>query len=153
MILEMVTHSDAQSTVGKLQAGSAHFYTIEQPWNNNEQDKSCIPKGSYELIPYTSPVHGETYCLHNPLLNVYAPPIVQTLPQGARTYCEIHSANFARELKGCIALGVSADVWLDPTTNDMTPVVTQSRLALQEFLKVISTRVYGHVLNIERTSV
>lgn len=69
------------------------FYTIERPWLGNQNNISCIPEGEYSLQPYSSPKFPEVW----EVLNV---------PR--RSAILIHAANFAEELHGCIAPGLSS---------------------------------------------
>lgn len=65
--------------------------TLELPWLNNQQQKSCIPKGSYEVTRYFSPSKkSEVFLLHD-------------VP--FRTMVQIHSGNTINDIKGCIAVG------------------------------------------------
>lgn len=89
-------------TFGKITGVPFPCYTVEQPWNSNKEGVSCVPEAVYELVPYTSPKHGGTFCLHNPVAHIFA--FDGPAPED-RGYCEIHSANRAAELKGCIAAG------------------------------------------------
>lgn len=94
------------------------FYTMELPWNDNEPDNSCVPYASFGLIPYFSMKHSRwTWCLHNPTVGVWAFPL-DSAPAGleqygkppavvGRTCCEIHPANQAWQLEGCIAPGMT----------------------------------------------
>lgn len=98
-------------TQGKLTIAEAPelvpLFTLELPWLNNQPDQSCVPCGSYALMPYYSPKHGRwTWCPHNPALGIYAWPSL--IPPGAngRSCIEIHSANQAWQLEGCIAVGL-----------------------------------------------
>src|SRR6185437_11450024 len=81
--------------VGTLAAGNLTLSTIELPWRDNLAGRSCVPAGDYELLPYLSPKHGQTWRLHNPALGVWGRTLA---PEGVRTEIEIHCANFAREL-------------------------------------------------------
>jgi hypothetical protein len=64
-------------------------YTIELPWKDNMQGKSCIPEGRYELKRRFSQKFGQHL-------------LIQDVP--GRKLILIHPANHAkRELKGCIA--------------------------------------------------
>ena len=61
--------------------------------------KTAIPYGRYELKWYESPRHGRV-------------PLLQDVP--GFTFIEIHSANTASQLSGCIACGMMKDanaVW------------------------------------------
>ncbi|HEY2071223.1 MAG TPA: DUF5675 family protein [Rhizomicrobium sp.] len=105
-----IMRSDSESgptgTFGGLSIDGAHFCaTCEQPWNNNMPDHSCIPVGEYQLLPYTSPKHGETVVFHNPALGIYGTPEMIPAGETGRSLCEIHSANWPDQLEGCLALG------------------------------------------------
>lgn len=150
MILNMQTTSTPLATIGTLIVASytsMRLHTIELPWKDNEAGTSCIPAGDYELVPYSSPTHGPTYCMHNPSLNIYGPGFV---PEGGRSFCELHSANWARQLKGCIALGLEATPMLDPVTGVVEPAVENSKDAVAELLRLLGTGVTGHHLIITR---
>ena len=51
------THTD-HGTVGVLRAGDLSLYTIEPPWRDNQPNISCIPRGTYTLLPHLSPRFG-----------------------------------------------------------------------------------------------
>lgn len=132
-----------EATLGQIELGGWTFYTIELPWRSNEKGKSCVPAGEYKLVPYNSPRHGATYCLHNPRLNVYGPGVI---PAGGRSYCEIHPANWASELNGCIALGMQNRPMYNPETKRTEPAVEESRIAVAKFLGIIGTYQPDHTL-------
>ncbi len=67
-----------------------HVFTIERPWLNNKSGISCIPTGIYGVEQYNSPSKGDVWLLTG------------TEP---RSEIEIHPANFAHQLEGCIAPG------------------------------------------------
>ena len=69
------------------------LFTMELPWKNNARSISSIPKGTYKVITTMSPRFKKDMWL---LLDV-----------PGRDGIRIHSANYARELNGCIALGMS----------------------------------------------
>ncbi len=100
-------YPDATTGLFTVDEGKSLF-SIEQPWNDNKEGASCVREGEYKLIPYNSPEHGWTWCLHNPDLGVWATP--DLIPTGiiGRSVCEIHPANWAFQLKGCVAVGLSA---------------------------------------------
>ena len=136
------------ATTGTLtdMAGSFTFYTVELPWADNHADQSCVPEGLYELVPYESPKHGPTWCLHNPSLGIYS-----GTPQGVvnfRAYCEIHAANWAEQLLGCIALGLEGQPTFDPITGRVEPAVEESRDAVARFLEILGPMSTGHMLSI-----
>ena len=106
------TMSDDNGTFGAMSIDGVFFCkTCEQPWNDNLQDKSCIPAGIYELRAYESPAHGPTVVFHNPDLGVYATPNLVPAGASGRSLCEVHPANWPSQLKGCVAVGeVIADL-------------------------------------------
>lgn len=135
-----------EATTGVLTAYAHAFYSIELPWLNNIKGQSCVPVGKYDLIPYNSPTHGPTWCLHNPDLNVYGTGIV---PKDGRDHCELHSANWARQLLGCIALGLDHQPMLDPVTGKVEPAVEGSRDAIAHLLAILGPMSSGHTLTIQ----
>lgn len=80
------------ATFGELQIGNFRWVTVEQPWNQNTQNHSCIPKGTYLCKRIISPTKGMTFEVTN-------------VP--GRTHILFHVANVADELQGCIGLGMS----------------------------------------------
>jgi len=71
------------------------LYTIERPWLNNKPFISCVPEGSYPLEWDTTGRIAQV------------PRLRDTAP---RTQINIHSANWAHELHGCIAPGLSYSI-------------------------------------------
>ena len=89
----LIRQPSTTETFGELRNDGNHLcYTIELPWLDNEPDKSCIPPGTYEFNKYISPKHGFVWLARN-------------VPN--RTEIEIHPANFASDLLGCIGVGDS----------------------------------------------
>jgi hypothetical protein len=134
-------------TAGVMQLDGNNFYSIELPWLENEPDKSCVPAGTYQLLPYDSPTHGATWRLHNPALNVYGAAFV---PEGGRSQIELHAANWARQLLGCIAFGFEDQPLLDPLTGLVEPAVENSVDAISEMTGILGPLSSGHTLTIER---
>src|SRR5690242_1260659 len=94
------------------------FVTIELPWMDNERAVSCIPPGIYKVRKYMSPTHGECF-------------LIIDVPE--RSMCELHAANFSRQLKGCIAPGEShTDI-----DHDGLKDVTNSRKTLDRLLELL----------------
>ena len=85
-------------TQGKLYIdGRYHCETVEDEdrmletnGNGKVYGKSAIPRGRYEVELYNSPKHGMV-------------PLLKNVP--GFKYIEIHKANRAEELLGCIAVG------------------------------------------------
>jgi hypothetical protein len=87
--------------------------TIERPWVPSSvytygvKGQSCIPLGEYRIARYSSDAHPGVFSLSNPTLGVYVqdsqvPAAVRGI---ARTNVLIHPANWASELRGCVAPG------------------------------------------------
>lgn len=102
-------------SMGVLTAGPLEFQTIERPWIDappglgGHPDTSCVPAGLYELVKHDTPKHPRTFALVNPKLDVFHEPgdvPADRLPY-ARTAVLLHPANWASELLGCIALGMT----------------------------------------------
>ncbi|HEG4440073.1 DUF5675 family protein [Vibrio gazogenes] len=102
--------------------GNAMLKAIERPWKNNAPGISCIPEGTYDLIPHNSPKFGSCYALEAPELGVtiFGPSL--------RTHILIHPANRVSELEGCIALGSDFGV----VSNEWA--VVSSRNAIDYFM-------------------
>lgn len=94
MILQRESET-AWCTYGTMQndAGETECQTIEKKWADNQPDASCIPAGEYQCSLRFSPHHG---------FSVYGVDQV-----AGRSDIEIHAANLASQLLGCIALGES----------------------------------------------
>jgi hypothetical protein len=139
------------ATAGDLEVGSKALFTLELPWLNNEPDKSCVPVGRYELVPYDSPTHGPTWCLRNPDLKIMGCDVLSPdqVAAGYRSFCEFHAANWARQLRGCIALGLDDQPLLDPLTGLVEPAIERSRDAIVYLISVLGRMATGHVLTIE----
>ena len=98
-------------TIGRLEYDGSAWWTIERPWIANKPSESCIPEGEYRLERHDSPRFGSRRWEF------------QEVP--GRTYILFHSANFAYQLEGCIALG-------NRTGRNMDSI-TESNSAVDEF--------------------
>lgn len=71
--------------------GTHICYTAELPWNDNHPETSCIPAGTYQVIPHSSANHP----------NVWE---ISEVP--SRTAILIHNGNLPlTDSKGCIIVG------------------------------------------------
>jgi len=92
---------------------AAEFATVELPWANNAPEKSCIPAGTYKVAHVVSPKYGKVFQVHD-------------VP--GRTHILIHSANYSRQLLGCIGIGTDhADIDKDGTMD-----ITASKAAVEK---------------------
>lgn len=67
------------------------FVGVERPWLDDQPNISCFAPGEHRVVWAWSPRHGK---------NVY-----HVLTDDGRTGIEIDVANWASELRGCLALG------------------------------------------------
>ena len=74
---------------------------IEQPWRDNAPFESCIPSGGYVLLPFTGAKYKNVWAFHGGTVSIHA-------SDRDRYSCLIHSANYASQLSGCLAIGQSA---------------------------------------------
>ncbi len=111
---------DATTGIMEFYNSDIKLVTIERPWLNNQNFVSCIPEGRYTVQPYNSPKHAEVWQIMN----------VEN-----RQNCLFHSANFVRQLEGCVAPGLSAGYLLDNGIN--TRAVVQSVDAIQKMKEII----------------
>tara|TARA_R110000803_G_scaffold61223_1_gene120958 strand:+ start:618 stop:1025 length:408 start_codon:yes stop_codon:yes gene_type:complete len=78
--------------------------TLELPWKENKQNISCVPTGEYKCkFEYSDRFNRYLWELKD-------------VPN--RSECKFHSANYFRQLNGCIALGdsfkdIDGDGWRD----------------------------------------
>lgn len=81
-----------EGTFGRFRVGVYHCFSVELPDRGNKPNISCIPVGVYKCVWTYSP----RFKRHMYLL--------EGVPE--RSGVRIHSANLARQLNGCIALGL-----------------------------------------------
>lgn len=93
--------------------------TMELPDKGNKQKVSCFPKGTY-TCKYTYSNHFKKFTYE--VLNV-----------PGRAGIRIHSANYASQLLGCIALGSA----LKDINNDGKQDVVHSGVTMDEFEKIM----------------
>ena len=110
-----------QATLGRLEIDNGPtLYTIERPWKDNRPYLSCIPTNSagYELE------WDRTGRIKD------VPRLRHTNP---RTQINIHAANYASELHGCIAPG------LDWRVDGHVAMVLDSQEAMDLLLECTGT--------------
>ena len=77
--------------------GQPRFFSLELPWKDNHPFLSCVPTGIYPAEMAWSAHFGR---------NLY-----HLLDVPDRDAIEVHVANWASELRGCIALGRKIAQW------------------------------------------
>lgn len=141
--------------LGRLTFGSTSCETIEQPDNHDTPGHSCVPVGTYTLVPHTSArLHEDdgktplrTWALVNPALGITHSPN-DPLPGGIgyphRSECLIHPANYASQLEGCIAPGSRRA----PTLGGGPMMVTDSRATFKAIREYLDTHLEDRTLTI-----
>lgn len=109
-------HNDC--TLGRLTCGSFQCFTLELPDKGNQSNISCIPEGTYTAFKRVSPSNG---------------PCIELKDVPNRTYIQIHSGNYTRNIQGCILVG-DAIKFLDA---DSIPDVSNSKATLTRLLDLL----------------
>lgn len=120
----VILHTESQTTIqttGTLSADGFTCKTLELGWNNNENNISCIPAGEYP-VKWTRSNRLSKAAGHD----VFTYEILNVPDRGG---IRIHSANFASQLLGCVALGKS----FSDMNNDGQLDVVSSRLTVDAF--------------------
>ena len=116
------TSDDGFQTLGELVCGTFKCKTLELPYLENQRLVSCIPVGRYPC-EYTQ--SGRLTKLNERPVFTYE---VLDVPQ--RSGIRIHSANFAHQLLGCIALGSA----FTDINGDGKKDLVNSRATIEKFL-------------------
>lgn len=116
-------------TEGKLWLNeNEYLFTIERPWKPGLPGglpfESCVPDGTYELIPHRRPNGDLVFALRNPDLGVYYTDQERGKRSG-RYLILIHAGNKVADVVGCIAPGMVR------TIADNTRMVRSSREAMK----------------------
>lgn len=109
------------------------IYTVEKPWVCDDPEEtrggvpfeSCVPSGLYKLERFTRGNGDLVWSLENHSLGVFVRKD-HRLYDTDRYACLIHSANYVRQVVGCIGPGCGAVH--NPDTGDY--MVTASRNAM-----------------------
>lgn len=100
-------------TLGLILLGDVYMAdSLELPWLSNHVKISCIPEGVYSIVPTTTAHLGD--CL-------------QILSVPGRTAIYMHSANYVKELLGCIAAGTKCG-----------ETVSNSHASIEDILKHVN---------------
>lgn len=97
-------YSPEMGTFGEIVIDGEKFFTVERPWLGNEPFYSCVPEGLYKcsMEDTTTPVpksfSDKTWYLVGGSVG---------LNVGQRTRIAIHIANIAKDVAGCIGVGLS----------------------------------------------
>ena len=106
-----------KSTIGELFLdGERICDTLENPWQDNQRNISCIPEGEYPLRLRLARESASRDYLHL---------LVQDVPN--RDYILFHRGNTAKDTSGCILVGLGSQ----------QDVVNNSTLAMDLLMKEI----------------
>ena len=130
------TSMNSQGTLGVLLASFFSCRTIELPWKENRNSISCIPEGTYDLVPYYSRKYGWVF---------------QVKDVTGRTYILTHAGNYAGDTskgwrthsRGCILVGKR-----NGRLGKQQAVLT-SKFTLSKLVRVLGKR-KSHTLTIRR---
>lgn len=115
------TYNENQ-TIGTLtlrDAGRLIFqcHTLELPWKNNQRQVSCIPEGSYQVVPRVSAKLKRHF-------------YVEAVP--GRSYILIHPGTYTNDTQGCILLG---SAFKDVNADGLKDIVN-SRITMAELIRL-----------------
>ena len=106
--------SDEKHTLGLLYViqGKEIIFTcktLELPWRNNEKGISSAPEGTYPIVLERSPKFKTSLWE------------LKNVPE--RSEIKIHTANYVRQLNGCIAVG---SAWGDIDSDGITDILNSA---------------------------
>lgn len=79
--------------------------TMEQIYADNKPYISCVPRGTYKLVPHHSKKYGDVFMMVNPELNVYAFKD-DRIDDTDRFKCYFtHRGSYHKDFKGCVGVG------------------------------------------------
>lgn len=103
-MLEIIRFANFRDrTIGRATLSNYSWWTIERPWLDNRSNVSCIPVGEYEMVRVNSPRFG--------------PDTWEVADVPGRTHILIHTANWAKDIEGCIGFGRGLFAHLEGVTN------------------------------------
>jgi len=106
-----------ESTIGELFLNGERICdTLENPWQDNQRNISCIPEGEYPVRLRLARESASRDYLHL---------LVQEVPN--RDFILVHRGNFPSQTQGCILVGLGSQ----------QDVVNNSRLAMDLLMKEI----------------
>jgi hypothetical protein len=93
MKVEILRTYQPKQTIGELYIDGVEFCkTLELKWQNNENNKSCIPEGTYKVVKRLAHPNRK-----------YDHFMVTDVPN--RSYILVHTGNYYTQILGCILVG------------------------------------------------
>jgi hypothetical protein len=99
LTLTRIIHANG-AVIGELEGLSVPLYTLELEWKNNNPKVSCIPPGTYRVVP-----HG--WEKDSP---VKYPRTWRLLDVPNRSDILLHIGNYVRNTLGCILPGMGMQI-------------------------------------------
>lgn len=118
--------ANPRQTLGRLWVGSESWLTVER--SKLDSTHPCIPVGTY-------PLALGMYYSGDGVGGKADYPAYEVMKVPGRSLIKIHGANTASQLQGCIAPGMSLEIFGGEIG------VTSSRAALTEFMKMMDADV------------
>ena len=102
-------------TPGYLRANDLELFTLERRWHQNRRRESCIPPGIYDLEWHGSEKYQVSWALVGKGITH------QKDPTADRDVILAHRANWAHQLLGCLAVGMTHTYLIDEGLGDGVP--------------------------------
>lgn len=115
-------------TLGELVIGDLTVQTLERPWLNNEQNKSCVPEGEYLCAWLECSASGKYRRVWH----------VQDVKN--RTAILFHAGNLVEDSLGCILVGLTSGYLAGKEA------VISSRKALDKMRRVVGENSFTLVI-------
>lgn len=150
MNLELERHCyGPEATLGVLRVGDLELFTLERTWipdpeHGSRPNESCVPDGTYLLVPHSGRKYRDTWAL-------VAPEHLVTHQQDGpgRFGIVLHAGNVARDTDGCVLPGMSRGY--DTSGSMPQPAVWDSRTAMDKLRDALSVE-REHLLIISPTT-
>ena len=120
------TRNGTQSVISVVGSDQS-WHGLERPWLDNLPYESCIPTGTYVVLPWESPRYGTCRIF-------VGGDVAISEGRADRFACLIHPANYTRQLQGCLSPGCSKADYYEPETSC---AVWKSRDALSQMQEVL----------------
>lgn len=112
-------------TFGKLFLGNGTvLHTLERTWMDNAPFVSCIPEGTYHLVPHDGTKYQDTWAIVGGTVGHWE------TDGKPRWTCVFHAGNWVSDTTGCVLVGVGRD-------NDMLTGSQEAMGYLREALRVL----------------
>ncbi len=157
MNLTLIRHAYmAEATLGHLIAGELRVCTLEEYWHpdpdgpgGQKRDgklvESCVPDGTYQLLPHDGAKFKDVWVLVNPMLGVYrSPENIPPAQNWGRSAVLIHSGNSTSDIEGCCLVGRRLGIEANK------PWIYESRDALDALRAILGRE--SHTLTIRPTT-